>query len=69
MKLPVIIAIAISAGIISFSFSKNRHADVHPRRLEMLFLGHQSKHHNSELLADIFTKEFFKEGINITYTV
>lgn len=38
------------------------------RRLEILFLGHKSKHHDSEKLADIFTKEYFKEGINISYT-
>ncbi|MEO5891375.1 MAG: PVC-type heme-binding CxxCH protein [Ferruginibacter sp.] len=39
-----------------------------PRRIELLFLGHKSKHHNSVTLADIFTKEYFKAGINITYT-
>lgn len=39
-----------------------------PRRLEILFLGHKSKHHDSEKLADILTKEYFKEGINISYT-
>lgn len=39
-----------------------------PRRLEILFLGHNSKHHDSEKLADILSKELFKEGLNITYT-
>jgi len=39
------------------------------RRLEILFLGHSSKHHDSEKLADIFSKEFFKDGLNITYSV
>lgn len=39
-----------------------------PRRIELLFLGHKSKHHDSEKLADIFTKEYFKAGINISYT-
>lgn len=39
-----------------------------PRRLEILFLGHKSKHHDSERLADILTAEYFKNGINITYT-
>src|ERR1044071_8562061 len=39
-----------------------------PRRLEILFLGHKPKHHDSEKLADIFTKEYFKKGINISYT-
>jgi uncharacterized protein len=40
-----------------------------PRRLEILFLGHvNNRGHNSERLAEIFTKEYFKEGINITFT-
>src|SRR4051812_23880443 len=39
-----------------------------PRRLELLFLGHNSTHHNSAQLADIMSKEYFKSGINITYT-
>ncbi|MDQ3846106.1 MAG: ThuA domain-containing protein, partial [Bacteroidota bacterium] len=40
-----------------------------PRRLEILFLGHKAnRHHNSELLADILTKEYFKDGINISFT-
>ncbi len=43
--------------------------DETPRRLEILFLGHKSKHHDSEKLADILTKEYFKSGINISYTV
>ena len=46
-------------------FEVNTHA---PRRVEILFLGHKSLHHNSDMLADIFTKEYFKSGINITYT-
>jgi len=39
-----------------------------PRRLELLFLGHESKHHDSEMLAGILSKEYFTDGINITYT-
>ena len=42
--------------------------DDQPRRLEILFLGHTSKHHDSEKLADILSREYFKDGINITYT-
>ena len=37
-------------------------------RLEILFLGHQSKHHDADKLASILLKEYFKEGINISYT-
>lgn len=50
-----------------FFISAEKSADA-PRRLEILFLGHKSKHHDSEKLADLFTKEYFKDGINITYT-
>src|SRR5918993_1767927 len=39
------------------------------KRVEILFLGHKSKHHDSEKLADILTKEYFKQGINISYSV
>ncbi|MGH2622989.1 MAG: PVC-type heme-binding CxxCH protein, partial [Sphingobacterium sp.] len=39
-----------------------------PRRLELFFLGHDSKHHDSEMLADILSKEYFADGINITYS-
>jgi uncharacterized protein len=59
------IAICLTATLLIAAIVKE---DSAPRRLELLFLGHKSKHHNSELLADIFTKEYFKDGINITYT-
>lgn len=39
-----------------------------PRRLELLFLGHESKHHDSEMLAGMLSREYFTDGINITYT-
>ncbi|WP_188504337.1 PVC-type heme-binding CxxCH protein [Parapedobacter pyrenivorans] len=45
-----------------------RNRDDGPRRLELFFLGHASKHHDSELLADILAQEYFTEGINITYS-
>ncbi|MFM9911476.1 MAG: PVC-type heme-binding CxxCH protein [Chitinophagaceae bacterium] len=49
------------------AFKKNR--GVKPARLEILFLGHKTNaHHNSEKLADILTKEYFKKGINISFT-
>ncbi|MRG45061.1 dehydrogenase [Chitinophaga sp. SYP-B3965] len=57
----------IVAPLLFISAGKQHSADA-PRRLEILFLGHKSKHHDSEKLADIFTKEYFKDGINISYT-
>ena len=52
--------------LIAFSFTQ-LHAQT-PKKLELLFLGHDSKHHNSDVLASIMSKEYFKKGINITYT-
>lgn len=39
-----------------------------PKRLELFFLGHDSKHHDSEQLAEILSQEYFKDGFNITYS-
>src|SRR5690606_1520032 len=47
---------------------KQEEKDDKPRRLEILFLGHKSKHHDSEKLAELLSQEYFKKGINITYT-
>ncbi len=43
-------------------------ADKTPRRLEILFLGHESPHHESTLPAELISRELFNDGINITYT-
>lgn len=50
------------------SCTESQPRDDQPRRLELLFLGHNSKHHDSEQLAEILMQEYFKKGINITYT-
>jgi len=42
--------------------------DNSPKRLELFFLGHESKHHDSEKLAGILSQEYFKDGFNITYS-
>ncbi|MBX3240309.1 MAG: ThuA domain-containing protein [Chitinophagaceae bacterium] len=54
--------------MLLFSCSEQAPKDDQPRRLELLFLGHKSKHHNSEQLAEILMQEYFKKGINISYT-
>lgn len=59
---------ALSAVLFVSAIVACNQRDDAPRRLEILFLGHKSKHHDSEKLADIFTKEYFKDGINISYT-
>src|SRR5690606_18887959 len=39
-----------------------------PRRAEVLFLGHASKHHDSGKYAPWLAIAMFKQGINLTYT-
>ncbi len=61
----------IALAFLCFFATAYKHtppADSGGRRLEILLLGHKSKHHDSELLADILTKQYFKDGINISYT-
>ncbi len=63
--------IALITGLIFlFCGASCRKADDNsPRRLEILFLGHQdNRNHNSQRLADVMLQEYFKEGINISFT-
>lgn len=39
-----------------------------PRRIEILFLGHDSQHHHSEKLMPLLARPLFLRGINLTYT-
>ncbi|HET9279166.1 MAG TPA: PVC-type heme-binding CxxCH protein, partial [Flavitalea sp.] len=65
--LTLVVTISLAVFFIAFSTYQVQES---PRRLEILFLGHQNnRHHNSEKLADNLTKEYFKEGINITFTM
>ncbi len=61
-----LIAILFLAGCKSNA--KKEVADDQPRRLEILFLGHEQEHHNSRMYFPILASALTKEGINITYT-
>jgi len=63
------IAVLCTCIVALFAITTSFKKPIAGRRLEILFLGHESKHHNSSQLADILTKEYFRDGINITYTV
>src|SRR5690554_7914321 len=39
-----------------------------PRRIEILFLGHDSEHHHSEKLMPMLAMPLFQKGISLTYT-
>src|SRR5688572_9236565 len=66
MKKYIALAVICLVAVISFKGTFIKSAA--PDRLELLFLGHTPKNHDSEKLAEILSKEYFKSGINITYT-
>jgi putative membrane-bound dehydrogenase-like protein len=74
MKKYLAILVICLAAVLNFkgSFIKDsksqRLADPKSHRLEILLLGHKSEHHNSEKFAEIISQQFFKDGINISYT-
>ncbi|WP_175455256.1 PVC-type heme-binding CxxCH protein [Pricia antarctica] len=47
---------------------KETAADDAPRKIEMLFLGHASEHHNSRAYEPILAAALAKDGIDLTYT-
>ncbi len=48
--------------------SQNFLSSSDPRRVEILVLGHESEHHNSEKLMMYLQTPLFQKGINLTYT-
>ena len=48
--------------------AKKERLDDAPRRIELLFLGHEIEHHNSRVYFPILASALTKDGINITYT-
>ena len=42
--------------------------DTGPRKIEVLFLGHESEHHPSEIYAPMLASALAKDGINLSYT-
>ena len=43
-------------------------SETQPRKIEVLFLGHQSEHHNSEAYLPMLASALAKKGINFIYT-
>lgn len=62
------LCLGLAVIVTPYSCKNAATQDDQPRRLELLFLGHKSKHHDAEMLAEILTQEYFKKGMNITYT-
>ena len=65
----LILFVTVSLAVVFSAAITKKSPENPPRRLEILFLGHKNNRaHNSERLADIMTKEYFKSGINISFT-
>lgn len=62
------LAIGIVCLAALFSLKASLIKETQSPRLEILLLGHDSQHHYSEKFAEIISQEFFKNGINISYT-
>ncbi|WKN30933.1 ThuA domain-containing protein [Porifericola rhodea] len=55
-------------NILDSSFGNSYQKQDTARRAEVLFLGHDSQHHNSAKYAPWLAISLFKEGINLSYT-
>lgn len=63
----VILLLALLAGC-GGKGNNNFLSSSDPRRVEILVLGHESEHHNSEKLMTYLQTPLFQKGINLTYT-
>ncbi|WPP51674.1 PVC-type heme-binding CxxCH protein [Catalinimonas niigatensis] len=48
--------------------SEQQQAESGPKPIQILFLGHDSEHHNSEVFMPMLAAPLFRKGINLTYT-
>ncbi|WP_089321352.1 PVC-type heme-binding CxxCH protein [Pontibacter ummariensis] len=62
------ILLLLLGGLLFSCNALREQDDTGPRRLELLFLGHNSEHHNSAAYMPLLGGSLAKEGINLTYT-
>ncbi|HLR26044.1 MAG TPA: PVC-type heme-binding CxxCH protein, partial [Fodinibius sp.] len=62
------LVVCLALAGISCDAPQRQEADDQPRKIEVLFLGHDSEHHNSEAYAPILASALADDGINFTYT-
>ena len=58
----------LSAFVLSCQSETTTNQEDSPRPLQILFLGHDSQHHNSYEYAPILMRKWTREGIQLTYT-
>lgn len=67
-KMVWVLLCTLGIAFTSCKNSGNSWPDNQPRKIEVLFLGHDSEHHNSEAYMPILASALAPEGINFTYT-
>lgn len=67
MKRNIIFCIA-AISLLQYACQTRQKRDDGPRKIEILFLGHHSEHHNSEQYMPMLAAGLADEGINFTYT-
>lgn len=67
-SLSILLAIIIAGSLLSCQKKGNTKLKDGPRRIEILFLGHASEHHNSSRYMPMLAAALAKDGINFTYT-
>lgn len=68
-QLTVSILFILTGGILfACQSSENKESDDQPRKIEVLFLGHDSEHHNSEAYMPMLASALADVGINFSYT-
>ena len=65
---PIRLVLVLFLVIGCNTIKKEEKIDDAPRRIELLFLGHEIEHHNSRAYFPILASALTKDGINITYT-
>ncbi|MGC1242632.1 MAG: PVC-type heme-binding CxxCH protein [Chryseosolibacter sp.] len=70
MRLPSVFLLTIFLCLLFFSCSEKNKGKLPsgPRKVELLFLGHASEHHNSAQYMPLLAAALAKEGIVFTYT-
>lgn len=66
--LTLILFCTLCGFILSCNSGSKRKTLTGPRKIELLFLGHASEHHNSTQYMPMLASVLAKEGINFTYT-
>jgi uncharacterized protein len=70
MKLSIAFPLGVVCCVLCFSCDQVDKTKLKsgPRRVEILFLGHASEHHNSAVYLPILSSALSRDGINFTYT-